>query len=654
MTSEKENSKGTVKKEKSNRLSGIAGFSLLIALFDRLGALIYDTFINGFFGTLLTSYTSLNHRLSSGFFGKYFFYNPKITKFFRRIQRFFASRLESCVTISLTSRAIERLCSFPLQYYGNFGLFFGIYTIVVYYVKLFIPWLVASQTSHLWTGIIVAITSIPLLFSRINLANSVKSSVIGRGIFKSTFGFSDEAFDNKKTTSRGKGNAMLFLGLLAGIATLFIHPLYIILAIFTVLIITLIACSPEIGVLLTIFVLPFLSLTDSPTIWLCLMVLVTAFFYVIKLIRGKRVFNLEILDLAIILFGILILLSSVFSAGGHASVYSAIVSVVLLLGYFLLVNLMKTEKWIKRCIFALITSSVIVSLIGIFEFLFGAESNNWLDQSFFGIIKTRVVSLFGNPNILSVFLVMVFPFILALSIRAKEKSDKFLIRALIILFILCITFTWSRAAWVAVIIGTLFFAMLCTKKSFRIFGVILIILPLIPILLPSSVIERFLSISNFADSSIAYRIYTWKGTLNAIKDYFFFGIGYGDSAFQAIYPSYAYSGIESTPHSHSLLLQVILCMGIIGFLMLSIAIFLNFQKSLEYIKKEKSSASTVYVIAAVASIVSALIMGVFDYIWYNQRIFYLFWTIIAIGTAFVRVGNSERLRLEDFQHYQSL
>ena len=196
--------------------------------------------------------------------------------------------------------------------------------------------------------------------------------------------------------------------------------------------------------------------------------------------------------------------------------------------------------------------------------------------------------------------------------------------------------------------------MLYTKKSFRIFGAILIILPLIPILLPSSIIERFLSISNLSDSSIAYRIYTWKGTLGAIKDYFFFGIGYGDSSFQAIYPSYAYSGIEATPHSHSLLLQVLLCMGIVGFVVLCIAIFLNFQKSFEYIKQEKDSASTVYVIAAVVSIVSALIMGVFDYIWYNPRMFYLFWTIIAIGTAFVRVGSSERMRLESFQHDQPI
>ena len=178
--------------------------------------------------------------------------------------------------------------------------------------------------------------------------------------------------------------------------------------------------------------------------------------------------------------------------------------------------------------------------------------------------------------------------------------------------------------------------------------------PIIPIILPTSIIERFLSISNLTDSSIAYRIYTWKGTLAAIKDYFFCGIGYGDSAFQAIYPSYAYSGIEATPHSHSLLLQLILCIGIIGFVIFAIALFLSFQKNLEYVKNQKNNSSTIYVIASIASVISALIIGIFDYIWYNPRMFYLFWISLAIGAAVVRVGNSERARLEDFEHDQSL
>lgn len=650
MTNEQENSKSTQKKAKKQRLGGIAAFSLLIALFDRFGEIIYNALVNGFIGKIFTSYTSLRNRISDRFFATYVLRNKKIKKFFRAIRRFLARNLESSITISFVNKAIDKFCSFPLQYFGNFGLFFGVYSIVIYFIKLFVPWLEPASTSHLWVAIFITVTAIPLLFSRINLATSVKNSIFGRSLFKHTFGISNESFDNKKNTSRTRGNWMLLLGLFAGISTLFVHPFYIVIGLASIVFIVLIATAPEIGVLLTVTIIPFLAFTQTPTIWLSILTLITALFYFIKLIRGKRVFKLEILDFAILSFGILIMLSSIYSAGGVDSFISASISFILLLGYFLFVNLMRTEKWIKRAIIGFVSSASVVALIGVFEFIFGAKNNNWLDQSFHSIIKTRVVSLFENPNMLAVFLVMAFPFLLALCVKAKEANAKFLTKALVVIFILCIIFTWSRAAWIAVIVGILLFAALCTTKAFRIFGMVLLGLPLLPIILPTSILERFLSISNLADSSIAYRIYTWQGTLNAIKDYLFFGIGYGDSAFQTVYPSYSFSGIEAAPHSHSLILQILLCMGVIGFLVFCVAIFFSFQKSFEFIKNEKNFNSSIYVIASVASVASALIIGIFDYIWYNPRIFYLFWIVIAIGCAYVRVGDYERSRCEDFEH----
>ena len=88
MTNEKDNGKVTSKKVKTKRLGGIAAFSLLISLFDRLGEIIYDAFINGFFGRIFTSHKKLRNKLSNGFFVTYVIKNSKIRKFFREIRRF--------------------------------------------------------------------------------------------------------------------------------------------------------------------------------------------------------------------------------------------------------------------------------------------------------------------------------------------------------------------------------------------------------------------------------------------------------------------------------------------------------------------------------------------------------------------------------------
>ena len=639
------------KKQKKKRSSGLAAFSLIITLFDKLGEIIYTAVLNSFIGRAFTSYTPLRKRMSSGIFATVALKSGRVRRFFRRIRRFLARKLDSCISISITQRIIHKLCSFPLQFYGNFGLFFGIYTIVVYFIKQLVPYFDPAETSHLYFGIFTAVLSVPLIFSRINLANSIRNSIVGRAIFKDSFGFSDECFENKKTTTKSRGNFMLLLGLLAGLSTFFIHPAVILTLIAIFVTIILIATTPEIGVLLSIVAIPFLSLFNLSTLLLAILISITTFFYIIKVIRGKRTFKLEIVDLAVLAFGILIIISSFYSAGGVFSSIEAVISFVLLLGYFLFVNLMRTEIWIKRCIIALVSSASVTVLIGIYEFIFSGSNNNWLDQSFHSIIKLRIVSLFENPNILAMFLVIVFPFLLALTFQSKRRNTKFLSKLLILLFIACIIFTWSRGAWLAIIFGTLAFALIKSQKSFRFFGVAILSLPIISMLLPDSIWLRFTSIFNFADTSTAYRIYTWKGTFNAIKETGPFGIGYGDSAFQAVYPSYSYAGIESAPHSHNLILQILICMGILGAIVFCIAIFLNFQKCFEYIKTNKQDPSNIYVIAAISSTIAALTMGIFDYIWYNQRIFYLFWIVLAIGCAFVRVGNYERERHLENEQY---
>lgn len=48
--------------------------------------------------------------------------------------------------------------------------------------------------------------------------------------------------------------------------------------------------------------------------------------------------------------------------------------------------------------------------------------------------------------------------------------------------------------------------------------------------------------------------------------------------------------------------------------------------------------------AALISVASLLIMGAFDYVWYNYRIFYMFWIALAIGVACIKIGERELLR----------
>ena len=173
-------------------------------------------------------------------------------------------------------------------------------------MKFFVPGIADPDISHLYIGIFTAVASIPMIFSRISLAMSVKNSVVGRTLFKQILGFSDESFDSKKSVSQRRGNYMLLIGLILGFLTFVIHPAVImIIALFAILL-ALIAVSPEIGVLITVFSIPFLSFFETPTALLAVLIIVTTFFYVIKVIRGKRIFKLELSDVCVLLFAIVI------------------------------------------------------------------------------------------------------------------------------------------------------------------------------------------------------------------------------------------------------------------------------------------------------------------------------------------------------------
>lgn len=655
LTRDKSEERANKKLEKSKKRAeakkhlpgGIASLSFLIALFDRICNIICDAIVKGFFGRLCSGYKKCQQSFENGFLREFLFSDRKFKKFFRRVRKFLSRNLETCFIVTRGQRAIKFFASAPLSFYGGFGVLFGLYTVVVYFVRMLVPDIPNAPIDYIIVAAAVVIVSIPLVFSKLPFSAAIMRSTAGKLIFQSCFGVSDETLIRNSSDQQGKGTLMLFLGLIAGTLTFFVHPLAILFSILAIAVIFFVAVTPEIGVVLTLFAVPFCSFVDNPTVLLCSFVGLTAFFYLIKLIRGKRVIKLEAIDVAVLIFAILMLLSSIFSAGGAASATSAVVTCILLIGYFLIVNLMRTEKWIKRCVAALVSSATIVAFLAIVENFFGVSDNRWIDVALFSDIRIRVASLFENPNVLATYLVLILPFVFAYMTLSKTLSEKILSSLVCVIFVTAIVFTWSRAAWLATIVATFFFFTVYSRKTLRVIGLGLICAPAIPMLVPETVINRFISIINLSDSSISYRIYTWLGSMRVAQDNFIGGIGYGLGSFSEVYPSYAYAGIEAAEHSHSLYLQVIISMGIGGLLTLAVICFLHFQKCSEYIQKPENKASKFFVSASVMAIMAGLIMGIFDYVWYNYRVFYIFWIVLAIGCAFVRIGNNEAIRRAD-------
>ena len=617
--------------------------SFFIYYLDTFFEFCYSLLFSGLFGRFFTCYTKTENTFEEGFINRTIIKNKGVVSFFRKIRKFLSRNFADSFIIDKLGATTQKLIAIPLRSYGNFCFSFGIYSILVYFINLLISGTAYDSTS-LYAGLILCVISIPLIMSSSSLAASVYSSKITRFIFVRFFGFKEEAFSPKQHAIKYHSNIMIFLGMVLGMLTLVVSPIIIIGVIISFIAISLIVITPEIGVISSLFLLPFFSFSTHPTLILVALVLTTTLSYIIKVIRGKRILRFKLIDIFVIGFTVLIFLSGIISVGGSSSFADMIAACSLLLGYFLVVNLMRSTLWLERCIAALTSSAFIVALIGIFQYFLGTLETNTFDTAYFSDIKGRTVSLFENSNVLGNYLAIVLPFVLAQFIIEKGKYTKLLGFFSVVAMAVCAVFTWSRSAWIAIIISTLVFLFIYSRKTGRIFLFGALALPFASFLLPSNVISRFLSIGDLADSSTMYRVYIWKGTLRSIADHFWSGIGFGSGAFTEIYPQYAYAGIESAEHSHSLVLQILLSMGISGLIVFVFIIVLLFKQSLEYIQTPTEKSNGLFVAASFASIIAALIMGTFDYVWYNYRVFFIFWIVIAICSAYFRIKEDEERR----------
>lgn len=627
---------------KTRRSRGLAGISLFVFLLDKLSDAIHNMLVNGFFGRIFSSYQSELSAYENGYFVDYFRGNSKTRLFFKKLRAYVSRNFEESVILKWIRRTVCGLATLQIKAYGSFFTAFGIYTMIVYFIKRFLPVTGVADTEYLYVGICICLATLPLCFTRQTLAKAVKHSKIMGELFITAFGFRDDAFENH-TNGKSKKNSLAVLwGLFAGILTFFIHPLTIIISIAIFAVLALIVVSPEIGILISIFSLPFLSFMPNATVVLTAMVIITTVSYIIKLIRGKRIFRLELVDFAVLLFMIIAFISGTITVGGMPSYYSALVSCVLLFGYFLIVNLIRTEAWINRCIYAIVVPGVTVAIIGVIQYLLGYAKNDWIDKTYFADISGRATALFENPNYLAAYLAIVFPFALYLTFNVKGKREFALCAVSDVFIILCAIFTWSRGAWLAMIICAVMLCMMYNRKTYRFIWIIIASIPFLPFILPNNVINRFMSIGDMADSSTMYRVYTWKGSLKMAKDYFLGGIGYGTEAFAEVYPIYAYAGIEAATHSHNLYLQILIGMGLGGILSFALILFLYAQKTFSFFCETSDRRSFMISAAALISVFAMLIMGMFDYVWYNYRIFFMFWITMAIGIACIKIATSKR------------
>jgi len=294
-----------------------------------------------------------------------------------------------------------------------------------------------------------------------------------------------------------------------------------------------------------------------------------------------------------------------------------------------------------RCVALIAFSGFLVAAYGILQNHLGLTGAIWHDAAMFDI-SGRVISTFENPNVLGKYLIMVIPFFIVAVVLFKRMKTRLQYTIGLVCMCLCLVYTWSRGSWLAFIIAAMVLFLILERKMIAIYAAMVLALPFAPIFLPNTVISRFLSIGNIADTSTSYRVSIWQGTIRMIREHFFQGIGIGLEPFSIVYPEYALSGIETAPHSHSLYLQVLVEYGIIGVVILALVVFFFVQCCFCAIAKASERYLRLFAAAGLCAVGGFLLNGITDFVWYNYRVYLMFWLVIAITVAVCRFALSNQ------------
>ena len=647
------------RKKAERRFFSLKSPGLIIFFLLSLPEKISNALKNGFFGRVFVSLYSAEDKMAKeGFLGGVASaIAGKRTRSNSKVKR--STRIAHLYEHSLCYKWVSGFSSWLIHSYVRFwGVLFGSFGAmldIVFSMRYYIVDVTRLET-YRWTGFALIVVSLPLILSKKRLGEALVGGVVTGYLLVDFLGFDEEKFKSDESRFGGYYSMAFLLGALFGLFSYFIDPITFVEIAAVLVVFAFIMTFPEIGMMFTFGLLPFTGVFKNPSLVVMMLLIFVFVGFSFKFIRGKRVVHFEVLDIFVALLGFLLLFGGIASTGKAASFKSALLYCGFIASYFFIVNMLRKKQWVYRCTKLMVFSTSTIAIIGIFQQSATVINTSWVDVSMFSDIGTRVTALFDNPNMLSIYLVIVFPFVLNAVATANSFKERLLYSLCSLSIALCTLYTWSRGAWLGIIVATAVFLVLYNVKNIWVLVLSLATMPVWSTLLPQNVINRAISIGTATDSSSVYRIYTWKGVFKMIKDHLFTGIGVGESAFSEVYPIYAYSGTETVMHSHNLFIEITVQLGIVGLLVFSMVLFFYFQKCFGAIamnKNDGKARSTI--VAGIASIVGALTMGLTDHIWYNYRVFFLFWAVIALTCAMIRAndGELERERIKTVNSSQS-
>lgn len=165
-----------------------------------------------------------------------------------------------------------------------------------------------------------------------------------------------------------------------------------------------------------------------------------------------------------LLAGAVLLLFTVSNLGVNIEGYRA--SMEFMLMFFVVTRLLRDEKDFRFLYTAMLAVAFLIALHGIWQFVVGAPiPSNWVDGAEESV-RTRVYSIFNNPNVMGAYMALFAPMAIGAAYASEDTATKVFYWFCGICMCFACLFTMSRGAWLALAIAAVVFSIAVDRKLF--------------------------------------------------------------------------------------------------------------------------------------------------------------------------------------------
>ena len=370
------------------------------------------------------------------------------------------------------------------------------------------------------------------------------------------------------------------------------------------------------------------------------------------------------LDLPILAFGVIAVVSTVTSVYFHQSKVELLKILNYILLYYIVVNNIKDFKRIKRVITILVVIGCALAVYGLYNYLNGIEM-------IYGIEKKAYVgnltATYVNSNSICAYLALTIPLAVGLFLsgilgrhsgdgKSRRSITTFILPPAIFVMTAALIFTHSRDGWISFFASILFLSIILLrirhkipKTLTRIAVIVLVILIILGTVGSMSLYQAVknksaASLSNpFRGVPLESRIDIYCGSLQMIADRPLLGVGPGN--FPLVYPRYRdKKHIIFMNETHNDYLQFTSEMGIFSLAAFLVLLFLYFKYGIKYLVSSKNMYLLGLTLGCMVSIAGVALHASMDFPFQIPANALTFWVILGLTVSIGRAANLQEVK----------